>query len=403
MRSGTLVASSTFRDANGTLLTIGAGDRGCNAPGTPGIMPGTCNRLVDISHVTLDAGRYAYGGLLINHTMDVNIGPAIMIVGYTGAGISLPDSGATFIQHAWLGAIAPGSPTPRANATGTAILLSHGQHDAMVEDIIIFSGMVGVRSENGANRILGVHAWNLAGSDGGIGIELAVPWWKQKAGVSGGRVQNCYLDYAPLVVRHPGNLVVTDNLFLGSSAIVLAPVVERFEVRDVIITNNVHHTDNRGNASFVIDESVGSFAAATDVTVTNNEVDAADARANKTSTRAELTRPLAPGDASARLLWAVPALLLGRHRQGVDPLLALRPARDRDERDAARGAPHTVRVTLAQSVPSHLASGDVRVTCAVDQSARACPAGERAGRACSRCGAAGGAVPPMGRFRCIQI
>mgnify|MGYP004363027547 CR=1 FL=1 len=54
--------------------------------------------------------------------------------------------------------------TPRANATGTAILLSHGQHDAMVEDIIIFSGMVGVRSENGANRILGVHAWNLAGA-----------------------------------------------------------------------------------------------------------------------------------------------------------------------------------------------------------------------------------------------
>ena len=66
--------------------------------------------LVDVSHVTLDAGRHAYGGLLVNHTMDLNIGPAIMIVGYTGAGISLPGSGATFVQHAWLGAIAPGSP-----------------------------------------------------------------------------------------------------------------------------------------------------------------------------------------------------------------------------------------------------------------------------------------------------
>ena len=40
----------------------------------------------------------------------------------------------------------PARGAQRANATGTAILLSHGQHDAMVEDIIIFSGMVGVRS-----------------------------------------------------------------------------------------------------------------------------------------------------------------------------------------------------------------------------------------------------------------
>ena len=244
----------------------------------------------------------------------------------------------------------------------------------MVEDIIIFSGRVGVRSTNGANRLSGVHAWNLAGAEGGIGIELAPPWWRRD-GVSGGRVQNCYLDYAPLVVRHPGNLVVTDNLFLGSSAIVLAPVVERFEVRDVIITNNVHHTDNRGNASFVIDESVGSFAAATDVTVTNNEVDAADARANKTSTRAELSAPLAPGDASARLSFgpyllfssvaidkaSIRCWLYGPHATATSATLL-------------EGAPHTVRVTLAQSVPSHLASGDVRVTCAVDQSARACPA-----------------------------
>jgi hypothetical protein len=229
VRSGTLVASSTFRDANGSLLTVGVGSRGCDAPGEPGIKAGTCNRLVDVSHMTLDAGRYAYGGLLINHTMDVNVGPAIMVVGYTGAGIELPGSGATFVQHAWLGAIAPGSPTPRAQATGTGIVLDHTQHDAMVEDIIIFSGMTGVFSTNGANRLSGIHAWNLAGADGGVGIDLAPPWW-QKKGVSGGRVQNCYLDYAPLVVRNPGNLVITDNLFLGSSTIVLAAQTEHFEV-----------------------------------------------------------------------------------------------------------------------------------------------------------------------------
>lgn len=239
VRSGTLVASSTFCDGNGSLLTVGAGNRGCDAPGEPGIQAGTCNRLVDVSHITLDAGRHAYGGLLVNHTMDVNVGPAIMVVGYTGAGISLPGSGASFVQHAWLGAIAPGSPTPRAKATGTGIVLDHTQHDAMIEDIIIFSGMIGVRSTNGANRLTGVHAWNLAGADGGVGIDLSPPWWNKNA-VSGGRVQDCYLDYAPLVVHNPGNLVVTGNLFLGSSTIVLAAQTQRFEVRNVIITGNVH-------------------------------------------------------------------------------------------------------------------------------------------------------------------
>ena len=82
-----------------------------------------------------------------------------------------------------------------------------------------------------------------AGADGGVGIELSPPWWKRN-GVSGGRVQNCYLDYAPLVVRNPANLIVTDNLFLGSSTIVLAAQTERFEVRNVIVTNNIHHTGN---------------------------------------------------------------------------------------------------------------------------------------------------------------
>ena len=46
------------------------------------------------------------------------------------------------MSHAWLGAVAPGSQPPRAQATGTAIVLEDGQHDAMIEDVIIFSGQV---------------------------------------------------------------------------------------------------------------------------------------------------------------------------------------------------------------------------------------------------------------------
>ena len=56
----------------------------------------------------------------------------------------------------------------------------------MVSDVIIWSARVGVSSANGANRLQGVHAWNLAGKDGGIGIELGNYW----GGASGGRVQD---------------------------------------------------------------------------------------------------------------------------------------------------------------------------------------------------------------------
>ena len=44
--------------------------------------------------------------------------------------------------------------------------------DAMIENVIVFSGKVGVNSTNPANRIQGVHTWNLVGSQGGYGIVL---------------------------------------------------------------------------------------------------------------------------------------------------------------------------------------------------------------------------------------
>jgi len=59
------------------------------------------------------------------------------------------------------------------------------------------------------------------------------------------------------VIENPGDLVVTNNLFLGSSTIVLAATKQNVDVRDVIITGNVKHTGNTANASFVLDEVSG--------------------------------------------------------------------------------------------------------------------------------------------------
>jgi hypothetical protein len=52
---------------------------------------------------------------------------------------------------------------PRSNASGTAILLGSEEHDCDVNNVIVFSGRVGVNTTNGANRIQGVHTWNLKG------------------------------------------------------------------------------------------------------------------------------------------------------------------------------------------------------------------------------------------------
>ena len=65
-----------------------------------------------------------------------------MAVNWNGVGISFAGSGAGLIHHAWLGEIAIGSSKARGDCVGTAIDLSSGEHDAMVSDVIIFSGKV---------------------------------------------------------------------------------------------------------------------------------------------------------------------------------------------------------------------------------------------------------------------
>ena len=123
----------------------------------------------------------------------------------------------------------------------------------------------------------------------------------------GGRawgVQNCYLDYAPLVIKNPGNTLVTDNLFLGSSSIVLEATTGDFDVRGVVITSNSHHTGNTGNASIILDERHGNFASVTDVVVENNQVDATDAAQGKRSTRATMSTSLWVGATTGVLYFA---------------------------------------------------------------------------------------------------
>ena len=134
--------------------------------------------------------------------------------------------------------------------TATAILLAGKQHDCDINNVIVWSGLVGVNTTNGANRLQGVHTWNDAGANGGTGIRLHK---------GNGRVEQSYLDYAPLVIGCPGttgysveSAMVEGNLFLGSSTIVLESELPKQAagsensagsiVSNLIISNNIFHT-----------------------------------------------------------------------------------------------------------------------------------------------------------------
>jgi hypothetical protein len=98
------------------LLQVGEHGR-CNST-TGGASNKNCNTNVGVEQLTLD-GRGLANGLMIADSMDNNVGPALLVVGYSHVGISLAGSGAGYIHEVWLGQYPAGSKTPRKNATAT--------------------------------------------------------------------------------------------------------------------------------------------------------------------------------------------------------------------------------------------------------------------------------------------
>jgi hypothetical protein len=266
VEDGTIIAHPTFGMGEQYLLQMG----GTCATATAGLSK-NCATDVSLSEVTVDGRDLAWGGVSVVSAVNVNVGPQVMVIGFQGVGINLQGCGAGFVHDSWVGQYEAGDPRPRGKANATAILFDGGEHDSDLLNIIVFSGLIGVNSSNGANRLQGVHTWNLAGSSGGTGILLHS---------GSGRVQDAYLDYAPLVIRAPTNVQVTGCLFLGSSTIVLAPakkwpcpecpVVN--SIRNMVITSNRWNTNNRANTSIIIDATLGNFVTLTDSVVEDNEV-----------------------------------------------------------------------------------------------------------------------------------
>lgn len=387
VQRGTLVAGPSFpvsvnpshdasNDALHYLLQIG--DHGhCNST-TGGASNHNCNSNVGIQQLTLD-GRGVANGLLVADTMDVDIGPAILVVGWPDVGISLAGSGAGYIHEAWLGEFPAGSKENRNTANGTAIHLMGDQHDSDVNNVIIFSGRTGVNSSCGPNRLQGVHTWNTGAEHGGTGIHLQM---------GSGRVHNCYLDGTPLVVHSTGMhgvAMITDNQFLLNANLVFVanPRWGGRSFHGMIVTGNVFNSKGpRFNQTIFVDESAARFSNVTDSVIENNAVSAEISQQQiKRSTRATLSAVVPAGqskvvlDFSAFLLFPtgigfgeINCWLNGPH---VAALSATAMPKE---------GPAIVVVQLGSAVPLQQSSGDgddvgnSTVTCAVDQSVRSEPA-----------------------------
>lgn len=386
VQRGTLVARANFTSAvNGPYL-LKIGDSSACRSSSGGVNNKNCNEDVSVSEITLDCQHYAWGGLLIEDSMDVNVGPSVFVVGFPGVGISLSGSGAGYIHEAWLGEYPPGAKTPRSDATGTAILLDSYEHDCDVNNVIVWSGRVGINSTNGANRLQGVHTWNLAGTQGGTGIRLH----------SGrGRVEQCYLDFAPLVIGCNGSnaspktpnrwtaslAMIEGNLFLGTAALVLEAYkgndVGGTAVHGLVVTGNNWHSSHNVNRTVVLDESRGSFTGVYDTVMENNAI-GVEFEAGKNvpaglhrSTRATLSSAFPAGKSLVTLDFSNALVFGSSVGINIDEVrCALSGSFPMAMSFGVTG--NKVTVYLAEILPSRAVG--VRVSCSVDQSRRLTPA-----------------------------
>jgi len=152
----------------------------------------------------------------------------------------------------------------KPNASAIVIYLDNAQHDCYIDDVIIWSGLVGVWSHNSANQLHGVHIWNLPTTNtsilGGIGILL-------EDGT--GRVFNCYLDFAPLVIRNPRGAVVTNTYFLATAKLILQVGISKGCTALTVSNNNWNDQGKYRNDSIILD---GRFNFVQDTIIENNVI-----------------------------------------------------------------------------------------------------------------------------------
>ncbi len=165
----------------------------------------------------------------------------------------------TMVSASWFAAYPWNSPN-RSDVTGSAGVWFAG-NDHYIQDVIVYSSQFGAKVTGAANMVSGLHTWNLATGQGGVGILTTS---------SQNRFEACYLDYCDLIIE--GNAgqqtVVVDGFFLGGGQVVFKAQQGQQQIYGVSIQNNVWFAT--GSPALAVDESEASWTSVVDLFVSGS-------------------------------------------------------------------------------------------------------------------------------------
>jgi len=210
----------------------------------------------------LDSNHRALGGINIIRTMGANVGPKMFFIGYRQAGVTVTGGHETMIHNSWFGEYYYSD--SRKNQCGSS--MSRGiqllGNDHFISNTIIFGAHIGVEVTGAANLLKGVHTWNCATAQGGIGILVNAPGYTQN------RLLGVYLDYNSIVAVAPEHLTISDSFFLCGGNVVLKATEKHTSILGLNIIGN--QFDVCHNTSVMLDEREAKFTTVQDTIIQGN-------------------------------------------------------------------------------------------------------------------------------------
>jgi hypothetical protein len=276
---GTYLVSEPLVIADGAGVTL----RGGTLRAAPSFPPAACmvnitgGQHLAIADLTLDAAHTG-ACLCLDNVLQLTVADSFFLHYKTfgilgddahGASHELLVTGCFFAEFMW------GEPgfNNVAAQTGTALFLASQFYDSNFYDSIIRCTRVGVVNMAGANLFHGVHIYSTCNKDpsgGNVSVGFINAAWGQT------RVSNCYFDDSPLVILHPSEITLKDNLFYGLSGLVVAPTAHNMSAQGVLVAGNVFTQTpySGGGPTLHYDTSNGTVDAAAllDCVVADNSV-----------------------------------------------------------------------------------------------------------------------------------
>ncbi|KAJ4702670.1 Polygalacturonase QRT3-like protein [Melia azedarach] len=221
--------------------------------------PGIFYEAITIRDILFDS-TFRGGGIFVIDSARIRITNCFFLH-FSTQGILVQKGHETFISNCFLGqhSTVGGDPSER-DYSGTGIELA--SNDNAITDVAIFSAAIGIKLSGQANIVTGVHCYNKAAGFGGIGILVKV------ADATLTRIDNCYLDYAGIVLEDPVQIHITNGFFIGDANIVLKSIKGR--ISGLNIVDNMFNGNPKKNVPIITLD--GDFGNVDQVVIDRNHV-----------------------------------------------------------------------------------------------------------------------------------